>query len=145
MSCGYRLLLRGRTALEDEEGRDTVSSIKGWFSGSVKSEGQGLRLSWGSSRDNGKICGLEFLNTRNNKNKTGTKKLKRKEEKTRQQSKSGSISLSEWPCYPGEDALPPQSLCSLILWGNMQPLLQQPWWRKTGMDDRCDYAVMHNN
>lgn len=37
------------------------------------------------------------------------------------------------------------SPCTHPFSGEIQLLLQQPWCRRTRMDDRSDYAAMHNN
>lgn len=74
------------------------------------------------------------------------KERERKEEKPKQKSKSGPISLSDrMGLLPGGGRLFQHIPCAHRFSGEIQLLLQQPWCRRTRMDDRSDYAVMHNN
>lgn len=74
------------------------------------------------------------------------KERERKEEKPKQKRKSGPISLSDrMGLLPGGGRLFQHIPCAHRFSGEIQLLLQQPWCRRTRMDDRSDYAVMHNN
>lgn len=114
----------------------------------MKSGGQGTwwRLGWGGSRGNDiYLYGLEFFNVRSNKIKQKQrKKRERRETKPKEQELASRSVRQNGPVTPRRP-LCQHSPCAHPFSGEIQLLLQQPWCRRTRMDDRSDYAAMHNN